>query len=186
VAHGAVLTETISPDVLRRAQRVRLILLDVDGVLTDGSIHLLSDGRDGRSFHVRDGLGIKLGQRGGLSFGILSGRRSEAVALRAQELGIAEVHQGVTDKHLRLAEITRRAGVPSEAVCFVGDDVVDLPVFRRVGLAVAPADAGPEALRAAHWVTPSKGGRGAVRETVDLVLKAGGSWDRVLSSYLEE
>jgi 3-deoxy-D-manno-octulosonate 8-phosphate phosphatase (KDO 8-P phosphatase) len=168
-----------------RARQIRWILLDVDGVLTDGAILQLSDGRDGRSFHVRDGLGIKLGQRAGLGFGILSGRTSEAVVLRARELGIAEVHQGVADKQSRLAEIATRAGVPTEAICFVGDDVVDLPVFRRVGLAVAPADAGPEALGAAHWVTPSGGGRGAVRETVDLVLKATGSWDRVLSGYLE-
>ena len=161
------------------------MLLDVDGVLTDGRFVLLSDGRDGRQFHVRDGHGIRMAQRCGVGFGILSGRRSEAVVLRARELGIEEVHQGEVDKMARYREITSRLGLPDEAVCFIGDDVVDVAVMRRVGFAVAPADAEDEARRAAHWVTSRAGGHGAVRETLDLILRARGDWAGAMARHLE-
>ncbi len=172
------------PDVVERARRVRVVMMDVDGVMTDGRILFLSNGVDGRSFHSVDGHGIRMGQRGGLRFAIVSGRRSEAVAIRARELDIAEVHQGVTDKPACCLEILERAGLREENACFIGDDLVDVPVMRRVGLAVAPADAQPEAREAAHWVTSRKGGRGAVREVIDLLLRAAGTWDQVTRAYL--
>jgi len=172
-------------DLEQRAARVRVVLLDVDGVLTDGRIHAGPGGDDGRSFHARDGLGVRLGQQGGLTFGIVSGRRSVAVANRASELDIHEIHQGVVDKIACVDGILERLEVVRDAVCFIGDDLVDIPVMRRVGLAAAPSDAAPEAREAADFVTRSTGGRGAVREVVDLVLKASGKWQQVTKSFLE-
>lgn len=171
------------PELATLAARVRLVLLDVDGVLTDGRILQFSDGSEGRSFHARDGHGIRMALDAGLAVGLLSGRSSSVVAARAAELGIEEVHQGVPNKGERYGEIVARLGVPDEAVCFVGDDVVDVAVLRRVGLAVAPSDAAREAIEAAHWVTSRRGGDGAVREVLDLLLRAGGQWDRVTERY---
>lgn len=175
-----------SRDVLARAERIRFVLLDVDGVLTDGRLFLFSDGTEGRAFHARDGHGVRMGQRGGLLFGLLSGRESRVVTDRAAELYINEVHQGVLDKAARYREILQRLGLADDEVCFVGDDVVDIPVLRQVGLAVAPLDAVPEALEAAHWVSTRKGGDGVVREVVDLVLRARGKWSAVTERYLKE
>ena len=173
----------VGSEVRQRAGRIKLVLLDVDGVLTDGGLHMASKGYDGRVFHSRDGLGIRMGQRGGLQFGIISGRDCEVVTRRAEELSIAEVHQGVHDKIGRMEQIQARLGVGDDEVCFVGDDLPDLPVMRRSGLAAAPADAVPEVRQAAHYVTECDGGRGAVREIVDLLLRASGNWDRVIERY---
>jgi 3-deoxy-D-manno-octulosonate 8-phosphate phosphatase (KDO 8-P phosphatase) len=170
----------LSAETLERAGRVRLILLDVDGVLTDGRIHMTSDGSEGRSFYVRDGLGIRLAQMAGLEFGILSGRESGVVVQRAAELRITEVHQRVLQKAERFREIVERRAIPPEEVCFIGDDLIDVPAMRLAGFAAAPADAAPETREAAHYVTEADGGRGAVREVVDLVLRASGMWEGVL------
>jgi len=175
-----------SPEILERARRVRVVLLDVDGVLTDGRLYVFSDGTEGRAFHVRDGHGIAMARRAGLTFGILSGRTSKAVADRAAELGIEEVHQGVSDKGARFRQILERLDVAPDAVCFVGDDIVDVPVLRRAGLAVAPADAEESARAASHLATRARGGEGVVREVVDLLLRAQGSWERVTERYFRE
>jgi len=172
-------------DVVERAARVRLVLLDVDGVMTDGKLLQFSDGTEGRAFHVRDGYGIKMGQRLGLRFGILSGRSSKVTEARALELGIDEVHVGVLEKLGVYEEILGRAGLGDEAVCYVGDDLVDVPVLRRAGLGVAPADASEEALEAARFVTKRRGGEGAVREVVTLLLKARGAWEGISGSYFK-
>jgi 3-deoxy-D-manno-octulosonate 8-phosphate phosphatase (KDO 8-P phosphatase) len=172
-------------ELRQRAARVRVVLLDVDGVLTDGRIYWGPDGDQGRSFHARDGLGVRLGQRGGLTFGIISGRSSLAVGGRASELDIHEVHQGIVDKIACLDGILDRLEVVRDAVCFIGDDLVDIPLMRRVGLGAAPSDAAPEAREAADFVTRSVGGHGAVREVVDLVLRASGKWQEVTKSFLE-
>ncbi len=171
-------------ELRERAARVRLILMDVDGVLTDGRVYMGSNGYDGRSFHVRDGQGIRMGQRGGLLFGIISGRESRVVAERAAELYITEVHQGVYDKSECLGSVLQRLGVQPEQACFVGDDLVDVPAMRRVGLAAAPADAVPEVREAAHYVASRPGGAGALREIVDLVLRASGKWEPLADRYL--
>jgi len=172
-------------DVVERAARVRLVLLDVDGVMTDGKLLQFSDGTEGRAFHVRDGYGIKMGQRLGLEFGILSGRASKVSEARAKELGIEEVHVGVLEKLSVYEEILARAGLRDEAVCYMGDDLVDVPVLRRAGLGVAPADASEEALAAARFVTERRGGEGAVREVVTLLLKARGAWEGISGSYFK-
>ncbi len=177
--------QELRADVKERASRIKLVLLDVDGVLTDGRLYMGSNDYEGRSFYVRDGLGIRLGQRGGLLFGIISGRESRVVAERAEELYITEVHQGISDKGDCLDQILERTNVPAEATCFMGDDLVDVPAMRRVGLAAAPRDAAPEVIEAAHLVTRCDGGRGAVREVVDLVLQATGKWDQLMSRYLK-
>ena len=159
--------------------------MDSDGVLTDGRLYVGAAGEDLRAFDVRDGHGIRMGQQAGLSFGVISGRRSAALDRRATELDFMEIHQGVHDKLARLEEISDRLDVPLEGICFIGDDLIDLPVMRRAGFAVAPADAVAEVRERAHWVTPGCGGRGAVRDTVDLILRAAGKWDDVTRRYRE-
>lgn len=173
-------------DISARASKVKLVLLDSDGVLTDGRIIMSSDGQDVRAFDVRDGHGIRMGQQAGLLFGVISGRESRALAERAAELQFDEVHQRVLDKLGRAKEILDRRGLAFESTCFMGDDLIDLRVMRRCGFAVAPADAVPEVREAAHYVTAREGGRGAVREVIDLVLRANGKWDDVTARYLSE
>jgi 3-deoxy-D-manno-octulosonate 8-phosphate phosphatase (KDO 8-P phosphatase) len=176
---------TLSRELMDRAGRIRLVLIDADGVLTDGRIHVGAGGEDGRAFHARDGLGVRLGQQAGLSFGIISGRRSAAVAGRADELDITELHQGISDKLACLEQLLERLAIPGDAACFIGDDLVDLPVMRRCGLSAAPSDAAREAREAADYVTESAGGRGAVREVVDLLLRASGKWQEVTKRFTE-
>jgi 3-deoxy-D-manno-octulosonate 8-phosphate phosphatase (KDO 8-P phosphatase) len=170
--------------IVERARKVRLVLMDADGVLTDGRIILFADGNEARSYHARDGLAVRIGQRGGLDFGVVSGRRSAAVEARAKELDFVEIHQKVAAKGACIEEIAGRRKLRLDEVCFVGDDIVDVPAFRRCGFAVAPADADPEVFPFVHHVGVSSGGRGIVREVVDLVLKARGGWERATASYL--
>jgi len=158
--------------VLERAGRIRLLVLDVDGVLTDGRLYLSPTGEEFKVFHVRDGSGLVAVQRAGITVAIISGRDSAAVSRRAAELGIRHVRQGVVDKGAELDRLLTELGVePVETAC-VGDDTPDLPMLRRVGLAVGVADAHPALLEAAHWITRAPGGRGAVREVCDLLLSA--------------
>jgi 3-deoxy-D-manno-octulosonate 8-phosphate phosphatase (KDO 8-P phosphatase) len=158
--------------VLDRARRIRLLALDVDGVLTDGRLYLSSAGEELKVFHVRDGSGLVAVQRAGITVAIVSGRDCAAVSRRAAELGIRHVRQGVVDKGAELDRLLSELGVePVETAC-VGDDTPDLPMLRRVGLAVGVADAHPALRAAAHWITRSPGGRGAVREVCDLLLSA--------------
>jgi 3-deoxy-D-manno-octulosonate 8-phosphate phosphatase (KDO 8-P phosphatase) len=177
--------EDVPREIVERAADIRLVLLDVDGVLTDGRLLQFSDGTEGRAFHVRDGYGIKMGQRLGLRFGILSGRASKVVEARARELGIDEAHVGVLEKEARYEEILKRLDLRDEEVCYMGDDLVDVPVLRRVGLGVAPAGASEEATQAARWVTERAGGEGAVRELVTLILKAQGKWEGISGAYFK-
>jgi 3-deoxy-D-manno-octulosonate 8-phosphate phosphatase (KDO 8-P phosphatase) len=171
-------------DELRaRAAKIELILMDVDGVLTDGRVLMLSNGVETRSFDIHDGLGIRMAQHVGIGFGIISGRKSAVVDERARSLGIDEVHQNVLRKGELLDGILERRSLAPEATCFIGDDLIDLPLMRRVGLAAAPASARPEVRAAAHFVSELDGGRGAVRDVVDLVLRARGDWDTVTERY---
>ena len=173
------------PEMVERASRVRVLLLDVDGVLTDGRLHMRSDGSEGRSFHVRDGLGVRMAQRGGLTCGIISGRDSRVVAARAAELDITEIHQGILDKVGCFEKIRTRLELAGEQFCFVGDDLLDLPLMRRIGFAAEPGNAAPEVREAAHYVTLADGGRGAVREVIDLVLRATGKWNQITEALFK-
>ena len=173
-------------NIQERAEKIELLLLDVDGVLTDGRLIMGTDGTESKAFHARDGLGIRLAQRGGIIIGLVTGRESSVVADRAQELYITEVHQRVFDKLERFNEILQRLNLTPDKVCFMGDDLVDLPVLRVVGLAAAPADAIGEVLEQAHYIARKPGGAGCVREVVDLLLKARGKWESVTARFAEE
>jgi len=168
-------------EVWQRAQAIRLLLLDVDGVLTDGRLYFDAKGETLKVFHVRDGHGIKMAQRAGIEVAFLSGRRSDAAFHRAKELGITKFYEGLRDKVVVLEELLEALRLSPQQVAAVGDDLVDLPLLARVGLAVAVADAAPEVRAAAHWVTTLPGGRGAVREVCDLLLKAQGKWPEAAS-----
>jgi 3-deoxy-D-manno-octulosonate 8-phosphate phosphatase (KDO 8-P phosphatase) len=165
-------------------RRVELILSDVDGVLTDGGIWYDNQGVELKSFHIRDGLGIKLWQRAGFKFGILTARSSHIVKLRASELGVDLVRQGFEDKLPILHELLKELRLTPEQACYIGDDLTDLPVIRTVGLGAAVADAAAEVRAVAALVTRHAGGRGAVRELVETILKAKGRWEDVIQTYL--
>jgi 3-deoxy-D-manno-octulosonate 8-phosphate phosphatase (KDO 8-P phosphatase) len=162
---------------------IQLLLLDCDGVLTDGGVTWSEDGIEQKTFHIRDGLGIKLWQQAGGQVGIVTGRSSRVVEWRARELGIDFVRQGVGDKLAVVADLVAAAGLGWEAVAYVGDDLPDLPVVSRVGLGVAVADACPELRAAAGLVTSLPGGQGAVRELIERLLKARGGWEELIASY---
>jgi 3-deoxy-D-manno-octulosonate 8-phosphate phosphatase (KDO 8-P phosphatase) len=166
---------TATEELRERARRVRLLVLDVDGVLTDGRLHITADGEQTKVFHVRDGSGLVALQRAGVAIAIISGRESGAVRYRAAELGIGHVRQGIRDKGAALDALLLELGVGNDALGCVGDDTPDVPMLQRAAFAVAVADAHPTARAVAHWVTPSPGGHGAVRDVCDLLLAARGS-----------
>lgn len=170
-------------DLAARAAAIELLLLDVDGVLTDGSVIYADDGSELKRFHVRDGSGLKLWRAAGKRVAIVSGRKSVAVERRAAELGISPVLQGRDDKIAALTEVLTATGLRPEQVCAVGDDLPDVPVLRRCGLAVAVADACPELRAVATYVTTTPGGRGAVREAIEWLLKASGRWNELVARY---
>jgi len=169
----------------RRASRIKLLLLDCDGVLTDGRLWLLEDGDEHKAFNTKDGLGLELLRRAGLRAGIITGRTSTALARRAKELGIEFLRQGNEEKLAAFEEVLRSAGLKEDEVAFVGDDLSDIPLMRRSELAVAVADAVEETRAAAHYVTQAKGGRGAVREVVEIILKSQGRWNDLVEEYLK-
>ena len=164
----------------RKARELDWLLLDVDGVLTDGLIHVSAEGEAFKSFHVRDGLAIKLAQAAGIRVGIVSARRSEIVERRAAELGIEEIVQGREDKGAAFRELVERRGLEVTAVGYLGDDLHDLPILDAVGLSAAPADAAPQVRAGVDYVTEARGGRGAVRELVEHLLAARDAWGAVL------
>ena len=177
------MTASYPPEVWQRAGLIKLVILDVDGVLTDGRLYFDKAGEAFKVFHVRDGHGIKMLQHAGLEVAFLSGRRSDAAYHRARELGINRFHEGLRDKVPVLEQLQEALKLAPEEVAAVGDELVDLPLFQRVGLAVAVADAVPEVRDAAHLVTVNPGGQGAVREVCDLILKAQGRWESLTARW---
>lgn len=167
-----------------RARALRLLLFDVDGVLTDGTLFMRPDGSDVKPFFIRDGAALVWAQREGLQVGILSGRASDATARRAAELGITLVAQGESDKRAAYSKILTAQGLSDDQVAFMGDDMPDLPVLARVGLSAAPADAADEVRARVHWVSRHDGGKGAVREFVEMLLRMRGRWNAVIQGYL--
>jgi 3-deoxy-D-manno-octulosonate 8-phosphate phosphatase (KDO 8-P phosphatase) len=177
----------LDPVALReRAQRIRLLLFDVDGVLTDGKIILGADGTESKRFDIKDGTGIVWAQRAGLKTGLLSARQAAATAQRAAQLGITIVHQGVQGKLAAYEQILRDHDIPDAEVAYMGDDLLDLPVLARVGLSAAPSDAVAAVRERVHWVSGCCGGDGAARELVELVLDAQGRLSGILEGYLAE
>jgi 3-deoxy-D-manno-octulosonate 8-phosphate phosphatase (KDO 8-P phosphatase) len=175
--------ELSSAELADRAARIELLVLDVDGVLTDGSIIYTDSGEELKRFHVRDGTGLKVWLTAGKRAAIVSGRTSAAVVRRVAELGIATVFQGRNDKSVALTEVLAAFGLSAEQACAIGDDLADLAVMARCGLAVAVADACPEVRAAAQLTTIAPGGRGAVREAVEWLLRLQGRWDELIAGY---
>jgi len=171
-------------DILARALGVRLAIFDVDGVLTDGSLYLGDDGQEYKAFNSRDGHGMKMLQQSGVLIGIITGRTSEVVRLRMASLGVEHVYQGRQDKLPAYEELRDKLGLRDAQIAYVGDDVVDLPILRRVGLAVAVGDAHPLVAQHAHWQTPHAGGRGAGRDLCELIMEAQGSLKTAMEHYL--
>lgn len=172
----------MKPDVYRG---IELILSDVDGVLTDGSIIYDNQGIEIKRFHVRDGFAIQLWRKAGFRFGIITARNSHIVKIRAAELGIDYVRQGSEDKLAKAMEVIRECQLRPEQVCFIGDDLPDLPVMRHVGWGVAVADATREVRDHAHYTTRQPGGHGAVREVIEVLLRAKSLWDDLIARYLQ-
>jgi 3-deoxy-D-manno-octulosonate 8-phosphate phosphatase (KDO 8-P phosphatase) len=200
-----------------RARKIKLILFDVDGVLTDGKIWIFpapasptpgieqsilersaqAAGQSGfglqsaslieaKGFHAHDGTAISLARLAGIKTGIITKRISETVALRARDLKIDHIHQGIQDKAAVFAQILQKDRIGADEAAFVGDDVIDLPAMRRCGLAIAVKNARPEVKREAHWITPHAGGEGAARDAVEYILKAQGKWKQAIESYISE
>jgi YrbI family 3-deoxy-D-manno-octulosonate 8-phosphate phosphatase len=164
------------------AKPIRLILSDVDGVLTDGSITIDNAGVESKSFYVRDGHAIKIWRKAGFEFGLLTARNSQVVKLRAAELGITLVRQGFAEKLPAAKEMMQQVGVSPHEVCYIGDDLPDLAVMHEVGLSVTPADGAAEVKQVAKWVTQAVGGRGVVRELIERLLKAKSRWEDFIPS----
>jgi 3-deoxy-D-manno-octulosonate 8-phosphate phosphatase (KDO 8-P phosphatase) len=162
-----------------RARGIVLVLMDADGTLTDGRLTVMPDGEELKTYHVRDGLGMLLARMGGLDLGIITGKTSKALEKRAARLRITELYQGALDKSRILAGILERRGLAADAVAFIGDDLGDIAVMKTVGLAAAVADAVPEVKSCCHYVCRTPGGRGAVREFLEFILKAQGKWEDV-------
>ena len=175
----------MTASVDERAARIKLLLMDCDGVLTDGRIWLFDNGEEQKGFHTRDGLGLELWHRAGFKSGIISGRVSSAVERRAHGLGMSFVVQGVKEKVQAFTETVTKAGVTNDEVAFIGDDLNDIPLMLRSGLGVAVADAAVEARERAHYVTKVAGGHGAVREVIELILKAQGRWTQLTADYTD-
>lgn len=170
----------------KRLAKIRLLLLDVDGVMSDGRIVYDARGTEIKTFDVKDGHGIKMLQKAGLVVGIITGRQSEVVTVRAAELGIDILHQGISDKAIPYLAILAQLGLRNDEVAYLGDDVVDLPILLRVGFAAATFDAVDDIKPYVHYVTSRPGGRGAVREICDLILKEGGHWPAVMGKYFAD
>ena len=194
----------LSPDAADRARRIRLIAFDVDGVLTDGTIWYFpteasADARrvegeamaaanliEVKGFNAHDGIGMALGRRAGLILALITKRRSQTLALRARDLRIQHVHQGVEFKGRILASILQAEGLSAQEACCMGDDIVDMPMMRHCGLAAAPADARPEVRAAAHFVADQPGGRGAARDLIEFILRTQGRWEATAAQYITD
>ncbi|MGB5640403.1 MAG: 3-deoxy-manno-octulosonate-8-phosphatase KdsC [Sedimenticolaceae bacterium] len=172
-------------DIREKAANIRLIVFDVDGVLTDGSLYIGDDGQEYKAFNSKDGHGMVMLQHSGVEIAIITGRSSEVVRIRMASLGIQRVYQGKKEKLPAYEELKQITGLGDEQIAYVGDDVVDLPVMTRVGFAITVQDAHPLAKQHAHWVTPSGGGRGAAREVCELIMDAQDSLQSALQRYLD-
>ena len=171
-------------DILEKARQIRVVIFDVDGVLTDGSLLLGDDGQEYKAFYSRDGHGMKMLRASGVEIAIITGRSSEVVKHRVADLGIEHVYQGQLDKIVAFEHLVGELGADADAIAYVGDDVVDLPVMRKVGFAIAVQDAHPLVKQHAHWQTPSNGGRGAARDVCELIMEAQGTLQAQLQRYL--
>jgi 3-deoxy-D-manno-octulosonate 8-phosphate phosphatase (KDO 8-P phosphatase) len=174
------------PLLLERAARVRLLALDVDGVLTDGKLYFDNSGNEIKTFSTRDGFGLRSLQRFGISLAFITGRRSDIVSERARQLGVEHVYQGQDNKMEAFRDLLEKTGCAEKEICYAGDDLIDLPILLRAGLSVTVSDAVPQVKDHVHWVTGNPGGSGAVREICDLILQARGLDQQLLEEYLAQ
>lgn len=178
--------EHINQEIIDLASRIELAIFDVDGVLTDGSLILQDDGSEYKNFYARDGLGLIMLRQTSCQIAIISGRSSKIVDERMTELGIKHIYQNQHDKGKTLAQLLTQLNIKATAAAYLGDDLIDLPAMRRVGLAIAVADAHPLVIQQAHWTTNNQGGRGAVREVCELIMHARGTLDSQLQRFLND
>ena len=171
-------------DILNLAKNIKLVIFDVDGVLTDGSLFFGDDGQEYKAFYSRDGLGIKLLQRTGVEVGVITARNSQLVIHRMNNLGIEHLYQGRLDKIAAFEEMIKKLNLTAEQTAYAGDDVVDLPVMKKAGLAIAVQDAHPFVKKHAHWITEHNGGRGAARDVCELIMEAQGTLDEQLNAFM--
>lgn len=172
-------------DIIEKAKAIRLVIFDVDGVLTDGSLFIGDDGQEYKAFNSRDGHGMKMLQKHGVDIAIITGRTSNVVKHRVNDLGIRHVYQGQQNKLVAFKHLVNELAIKPEQIAYVGDDVVDLPVMIAVGLAIAVNDAHQSVKNHAHWTTTNPGGKGAAREICEMIMQAQGTWDQELRSYLQ-
>ncbi|MDE1715159.1 KdsC family phosphatase [Chromobacterium amazonense] len=170
--------------IAEQARKVKLLIMDVDGVMTDGRIYYNAQGEESKSFYVQDGLGLRLLSRTGVQLAIISGRADRCVEHRARALKIDHYYGGVHDKKVALADLLQKTGFKADECAFIGDDLIDLPILTRVGLAVAVPEAPPQVRQHCHYVTGNPGGHGAVRELVELIMQAQGTFDAIVEEYL--
>jgi 3-deoxy-D-manno-octulosonate 8-phosphate phosphatase (KDO 8-P phosphatase) len=172
-------------EIVKKAQNLKLLILDVDGVLTDGRLFFDDQGKEYKCFHARDGHGIKLLRQTGVEVAVISGRKSNSVSLRMKSLGVEHVYQGHENKIAALAEIMKKTSLKPEQVAHIGDDLLDLPVMTRVGLSIAVSDANDAVKDYADWCTKTAGGQGAVREVCDFIMQSQGTFDNILNHYMQ-
>jgi len=176
---------TVSDNLIQQIKKIRLFIFDVDGVLTDSGLYRADDGQESKRFSSKDGLGIRLLQSTGVEIGIITGRTSKVVEHRCKELQIKHVYQGKTEKAATFVELCENLNLDHSEVAYMGDDIIDLPVLTRAGLALTVADAHPEVAARSHWASQYDGGRGAAREACELIMKHQGTWEEVLGRYLK-
>ena len=171
--------------IKEKAKKIKLLILDVDGVLTNGKIIVDEAGKQLKFFDVQDGLGVVLLKRAGINTIIISARYSRCVSVRAKDISVFKAYQNTKDKFKTYLKILKRLKLKSSQVCFMGDELIDIPVLKRVGLAVAVANAAPEVKKVVDYITKRKGGRGAVREVIEIILKTQNKWNKVIGKYLK-
>lgn len=173
-------------EIIARAQNIKLLILDVDGVLSDGRIYLNEQGIESKAFHVHDGLGIKLLQQAGVVVAVISSRSTPIVSVRMTNLGVKYIYQGRENKLAAFNELLGLLSLKPEQVAYAGDDLVDIPLLRRAGLAIAVANANTAIMPYSHWITKVEGGKGAVREICEFILTAQDKWQNALAKYISE
>ena len=171
-------------EIIEKASQIKLVIFDVDGVLTDGSLFIDDNGMEYKAFYSRDGLGMKMLQETNVKIAIITGRSSEVVSYRMKSMGVEHVYQGQDDKLLAYEKIKKELQLSADEIAYVGDDIIDLPVMKKVGFAIAVQDAHPLVIKHAHWQTPHSGGRGAARDVCELVMEAQNNLDQQNSRYL--
>lgn len=175
-----------SEELVNRAKQVKLLLLDVDGVLTNNHLYYSDDGQEHKSFYTRDGHGMVMLQKSGVDIGIITGRKSQLVSNRMRDLKVKHVYQGVPDKLPTFLQLMEELQIDFSEVAYIGDDILDLPILTRVGLSATPADGDPEVKQRVNHISAFKGGQGCVREMCELIMKAQGSWQKHMDFYLRE